>query len=239
MAMIELHYWPTSNGHKITMACEEMALPYEIHPVNIGKGEQFKPSFIAISPNNRMPAIVDRDPIGGGAPLSIFESGAILVYLAEKSGKFMPKDVRGRYDVMQWLFWQVGGLGPMAGQKGHFLNSAPEKIPYAIDRYTKETDRLIGVLDRRLQDREFLCGAYTIADMASYPWTFSQFKRDPSVLDNFHNVSRWVAAIGARPATVAAYQKGEPLTAQQVSDDERKRNLYGQTAASTASRIGG
>ena len=235
--MIELHYWPTSNGQKISMALEEMGLAYEIHAINIGKGDQFKPSFIAISPNNRIPAIVDRDPPDGGPPITIFESGAILVYLAEKTGRFMPKDVRGRCDVMQWLFWQVGGLGPMAGQKGHFLHSAPEPIPYAIDRYTKETDRLIGVLDRRLQGRDFICGDYSIADMASYPWVFSQQKRDPGVLANFANVQRWVDAIKARPATVAAYAKGEPLTAQPVSDEERKRNLYGQTAANTAARI--
>ena len=237
--MIELHYWPTSNGHKITMALEEMGLPYEIHPVNIGKGEQFKPAFLAISPNNRMPAIIDRDPPGGGAPVSVFESGAILIYLAEKCGKFMPKNLRGRFNVMQWLFWQVGGLGPMAGQKGHFLHSAPEPIPYAIDRYTKETDRLIGVLDRQLAGRDFICGNYTIADMASYPWTFSQWKRDPKILDNFANVKRWIDAIGARPATKTAYAKGEPLTAQQASEEERRRNLYGQTAASVAAKTGG
>jgi GST-like protein len=236
--MIELHYWPTSNGQKISMALEEMGLPYEIHAVNIGKGEQFKPEFIAISPNNRIPAIIDRDPPGGGPAISIFESGAILVYLAEKTGKFMPADVRGRSEVMQWLFWQVGGLGPMAGQKGHFLHSAPEPIPYAIDRYTKEVDRLLGVMDRRLQGRDFLCGAYSIADMACYGWVFSQQKRDPKVLDTFANVKRWVEAIKARPATIAAYAKGEPLLANPVSDEERKKNLYGQTAANVAQRIG-
>ena len=236
--MIELHYWPTSNGHKITMALEEMGLPYEIHPVNIGKGDQFKPSFLAISPNNRMPAIVDRAPADGGAPIPIFESGAILVYLAEKTGKFLPADPRGRYDVLQWLFWQVGGLGPMAGQKGHFLHAAPEKVPYAIERYSKETDRLLGVLDRRLADRAFICGAYSIADMACYPWTLSSQKRDASVLDAFAHVRRWVEAIGARPATKTAYAKGDPLQAQQASDEERKRNLFGQTAANTGARAG-
>lgn len=235
--MIELHYWPTSNGQKISMALEEMGLPYEVYAINIGKGDQFKPSFIALSPNNRIPAIVDRDPTGGGAPIAIFESGAILVYLAEKTGKFMPKDIRGRSEVMQWLFWQVGGLGPMAGQKGHFLNSAPEPIPYAIDRYTKETDRLLGVLDRRLEGRAFICGDYSIADMASYGWVFSQQKRDPKVLDQFANARRWVDAIKARPATIAAYARGEPLMANPVSDEERKRNLYGQTAANIAARI--
>jgi len=236
--MIELHYWPTSNGQKISMALEEMGLPYEIHPVNIGKGEQFRPEFIAISPNNRIPAIVDRDPPGGGAPIAIFESGAILVYLAEKTGKFMPGDLRGRSEVLQWVFWQVGGLGPMAGQKGHFLHSAPEPIPYAIDRYTKETDRLLGVLDRRLEGRDVICGDYSIADMACYGWVFSQQRREPTVLANFPNARRWVEAIKARPATVAAYAKGEPLTAQPVTEEERKRNLYGQTAANIAARIG-
>ena len=235
--MIELHYWPTSNGQKISMALEEMGLPYEIHPVNIAKGEQFKPEFIAISPNNRIPAIVDRDPPGGGAPIAIFESGAILVYLAEKTGTFMPRDLRGRSEVLQWVFWQVGGLGPMAGQKGHFLHSAPEPIPYAIDRYTKETDRLLGVLDRRLEGRDFICGGYSIADMACYGWVFSQQRREPAILANFPNARRWVEAIKARPATVAAYAKGEPLTAQPVSEEERQRNLYGQTAANTAARI--
>ena len=167
------------------------------------------------------------------------ESGAILVYLAEKCGKFLPTDVRGRAEVMQWLFWQVGGLGPMAGQKGHFLNSAPEPIPYAIDRYTKETDRLLGVLDRRLAGRDFICGDYSIADMASYPWAYSQQKRDPSVLANFTNAQRWVEAIQARPATVTAYAKGEPLLANPASDEERQKNMYGQTAANIAARIGG
>ena len=216
--MIELHYWPTSNGHKITMALEEMGLPYEIHPVNIGKGEQFRPAFIAISPNNRMPAIIDRAPADGGGPLPIFESGAILIYLAEKCGKFLPADLRGRADVLQWLFWQVGGLGPMAGQKGHFLHSAPEPVPYAIDRYTREVDRLFGVLDRRLADREFVCGAYSIADFAIYPWTVSALKRDATVL--------------------AAFANGDPLQAQQATDEERERNLYSQTAASVADRVG-
>ena len=235
--MIELHYWPTWNGHKISMALEEMQLPYEIHPVNIGKGEQFKPAFLAISPNNRIPAIVDRDPPGGGAPMSIFESGAILLYLAEKTSKFMPADLRGRSEVLQWVFWQVGGLGPMGGQKSHFLQSAPEPIPYAIDRYTKETDRLLGVLDRRLAGRDFICGDYSIADMACYSGVFSQQRREPTILAHFPNARRWVDAIKARPATVAAYAKGEPLTAQPVSEEERKRNLYGQTAANTAGRM--
>jgi GST-like protein len=167
--MITLYYWPTPNGHKITIFLEEAGVPYRIFPVNIGEGEQFRPEFLAISPNNRMPAIVDDAPEDGGEPLSVFESGAILVYLAEKTGKFLPEDTRGRIRVLEWLFWQVGGLGPMAGQNHHFGRYAPQKIPYAIDRYVKETNRLYGVLDRQLAREPFLAGEYSIADMAAYP----------------------------------------------------------------------
>ena len=156
--MIDLHYWPTPNGHKVTLFLEETGTPYTLIPVNIGAGEQFKPEFLRISPNNRMPAIVDQAPAGGGAPVSVFESGAILVYLAEKTGKYLPKDLRGRFEVLQWLFWQMGGLGPMAGQNHHFTQYAPEKLPYAIDRYVNETARLYAVLDKRLADREFVAG---------------------------------------------------------------------------------
>jgi len=166
---IELHYWPTPNGHKITIMLEECGLAYEIKPVNIGRGDQFKPEFLAIAPNNRMPAIVD--PNGpGGKPISVFESGAILQYLGRKTGKFYPTDERHRVDVEQWLFWQMGGLGPMAGQAHHFRNYAPEKITYGIDRYTNEVNRLYGVMDTQLRDRPYLAGEYSIADMASYPW---------------------------------------------------------------------
>ena len=169
--MIELHYWPTPNGHKVTMMLEEVGLDYQIRPVNIGAGEQFRPEFLAIAPNNRMPAAVDHDPVGGGEPVSVFESGAILMYLAEKSGRFSGDDLRSRVSVMEWLFWQVGGLGPMAGQNHHFNHYAPEKLPYAIDRYVRETNRLYGVMDRRLEAQAFLAGEdYSIADMASYPW---------------------------------------------------------------------
>jgi GST-like protein len=237
--MIELHYWPTSNGHKITICLEEMGLSYEIHPVNIGKGDQFKPEFIALSPNNRMPAIVDRMPADGGAPLSIFESGAILVYLAEKTGQFMPSTSRGKAEVLSWVFWQVGGLGPMAGQKHHFVQHSGDKIAYAIERYSKEVDRLIGVLDRRLAGRDFVCGTYSIADMAIYPWINSTYQREPEVLAAFPQVQRWSEAIRARPAVVAAYAKGEVLRAQPVDEEERKRFLYGQTAASVAERVKG
>ena len=169
--MIELYYWPTPNGHKITMFLEEAELRYRIHPVDISAGDQFKPVFLAFSPNNRMPAIIDPSPADGGEPISVFESGAILTYLAEKTGRFLPADVRGRKTVMEWLFWQMGGLGPMAGQNHHFGIYAPEKIPYAINRYVNETNRLYGVLDRRLKGCEFITGSdYTIADMAAYPW---------------------------------------------------------------------
>jgi GST-like protein len=235
--MIELHYWPTSNGHKISICLEEMGLPYEIHAVNIGKGDQFKPEFIAISPNNRIPAILDRAPPDGGAPLPVFESGAILTYLAEKTGRFLPKDIRGRADVLSWVFWQVGGLGPMLGQKNHFLHSAPEPIPYAIDRYSKEADRLFGVLDRRLENRPFVCGDYSIADMAIFPWTYSTNRREPQALAAFANVRRWFEAVSSRPAVQAAYAKGEPLSAQPVDEAERRRALYGQTAANVAERL--
>ena len=223
--MIDLHYWPTPNGHKITMFLEEAGLPYTIHRVDIGKGDQFKPEFLAIAPNNRMPAIVDHAPTDGGKPISIFESGAILQYLAEKTGKFMPKDIRGRFEVMQWLFWQMGGLGPMAGQNHHFNIYAPEKIPYAMERYTKETNRLYGVLNTRLADREFMAGDYSIADMASYPWVVP-WERQGQKLEDFPHVKRWLNAIAARPAVVKAYAVAEskPMT------DDDKKVLFGQTA---------
>ena len=165
--MINLYYWTTPNGHKVTIFLEETGLPYRIIPVDIGKGDQFKPQFLAIAPNNRIPAIIDTAPADGGTALSVFESGAILQYLAEKTGQFLPADIRRRAEVMQWLFWQMGGLGPMAGQNHHFVQYAPERIPYAVTRYVKETNRLYGVLDKRLADREFVAGAYSIADMAA------------------------------------------------------------------------
>ena len=197
--MIDLHYWTTPNGHKITMFLEETGLPYKLIPVNIGKGEQFKADFLAISPNNRIPAMLDHDPPGGGAPIPVFESGAMLVYLAEKTGKFLPKEPRARADVMQWLFWQMGGLGPMAGQNHHFRNYAQEKIKYAIDRYVNETNRLYGVLNKRLADREFIAGEYSIADIATYPWV-SRHEWHKVDLNDFAHVKRWFDAISARPA---------------------------------------
>ena len=188
--MIDLYYWTTPNGHKITIFLEETGLKYLIVPVNISVGDQFKPEFLAISPNNRMPAIIDHDPAGGGKPISVFESGAILLYLAEKTGKFLPRDLRGRYEVIQWVFWQMGGLGPMAGQNSHFSAYAPEKIPYAIERYVKETNRLYGVLDKRLADRAFMAGDYSIADMATYPWIVPH-ERHGQKLENFPRLKRW------------------------------------------------
>jgi GSH-dependent disulfide-bond oxidoreductase len=228
--MIDLYYWPTPNGHKITVFLEETGLPYRLIPVNIGRGEQFQPGFLEISPNNRMPAIVDHAPTGGGASVSLFESGAILLYLAEKTGRFLPADLRGRVEVLQWLFWQMGGLGPMAGQTHHFLHYAPARIDYAADRYVKETSRLYAVLDKRLADREFVAGAYSIADMASYPWIVPHQRQDQD-LDAFPNLKRWFDAIRARPAVERAYEKGKAISAQPVVDDEAKKYLFGQSAA--------
>ena len=203
--MIDLHYWTTPNGHKISLFLEEAGLAYKIFPVNIGNNEQFKPEFLEIAPNNRIPAIVDHEPADGSGPLSLFESGAILLYLAEKTGKFIPKDLRGREEVLQWLFWQMGGLGPMAGQNHHFNRFAKEKIPYAIKRYVDETARLYGVLDKRLSDREFVAGReYSIADMAIYPWIVSHTFQEQN-LDDFPNLKRWFNAIAAREGTQRAY----------------------------------
>ena len=232
--MITLYYWPTPNGHKITIFLEEAGVPYRISPVNIGEGEQFLPEFLAISPNNRMPAIVDDAPEDGGEPLSVFESGAILVYLAEKTRKFLPEDTRGRIRVLEWLFWQVGGLGPMAGQNHHFGRYAPQKIPYAIDRYVKETNRLYGVLDRQLAREPFLAGEYSIADMAAYPWIAPHEEQGQNLKD-FPNVERWFEAIAARPAVPRAYAAGAHWQRERSGfTDEERRILFGQTAASVA-----
>lgn len=228
--MIDLYYWPTPNGHKITIFLEETGTPYRIVPINIGRGEQFQPDFLKIAPNNRMPAIVDTEPGDGREPISVFESGAILVYLAAKTGKFLPRDTRAWVQVLEWLFWQVGGLGPMAGQAHHFLRYAPEKIPYAIDRYVKETSRLYAVLDKRLADHEFVAGNYSIADMAAYPWTVSH-ERQQQNLDDFPNLKRWFETIRARPAVVRAYEKGKQVSIQPVVDDEARKFLFGQSAA--------
>ncbi len=214
--MIDLYFWPTPNGHKITLMLEEAGMDYTIHPVNITTGEQMAPSFIALSPNNRMPAIVDHDPAdgnqpGGGGPLSVFESGAILLYLAKKAKTFAGETLRERVAVKEWLFWQVGGLGPMVGQMAHFTRYAPEPIPYGIKRYTDETLRLLGVLDRRLASNAYLAGTfYSVADMASYPWVRA-IGGMTAMLTDFAHVTRWKDAIDARPATVRAYDKGNAV----------------------------
>lgn len=202
--MIDLYYWATPNGHKITIFMEEAGLPYNLKPVDINKGQQFAPEFLAIAPNNRIPAIVDHAPADGGAPLPVFESGAILLYLAEKTGHFLPSDPRVRIEVLQWLFWQMGGLGPMAGQNHHFRLFAPEKIPYAIRRYETETSRLYGVLNKRLADREFIAGSYSIADIACYPWIVP-YERQGQKIEEFPHLARWLQAICGRPAVTRAY----------------------------------
>ncbi len=227
--MIDLYYWTTPNGHKVSMALEEMGVPYVLHGIDIGKGEQFAPAFLAISPNNRIPAIVDHEPAGGGAPLSVFESGAILLYLAEKTGTLLPRDPRGRVSALEWLFWQVGGLGPMAGQNHHFKTYAKERLPYAIDRYVNETNRLYGVLDRRLDGRDFLAGPYSIADIACYPWVVPH-ERQGQDLDDFPNLQRWFHAIAAMPSTVRAYAKADALNTAPSVDEDSHKILFGQTA---------
>jgi len=223
--MIDLYYWPTPNGHKVTIFLEETGLEYRIVPINIRKGEQFAPEFLKISPNNRMPAIVDTDG-PGGKPFSLFESGAILLYLAEKTGKLMPSETRARYRVIEWLMFQMANVGPMLGQAGHFRNAAPEKIPYAIERYTNESRRLFNVLDRRLAEVPFVAGDYSIADIATYPWVVAALKAQPEQLDSRPNLKRWIDALAARPAVqqgmaVMADQPQKPLT-----EDERSI-LYG------------
>lgn len=229
--MIDLYFWTTPNGYKPLLFLEETGLAHTIVPVNISKGEQFRPEFLAISPNNRMPAIVDHAPAGGGAPVSVFESGAILLYLAEKTGRFVPQDLRGRTETLQWLFWQMAGLGPMAGQNHHFAHYAPEKLPYAIDRYVRETGRLYGVMNKRLATRAYLAGdAYTIADMAAYPWVVPH-KRQSQRLGDFPHLERWFDAIRARPATLRAYERGKAINSVPTVSEESKALLFGQSAA--------
>ncbi len=228
--MIEFYYWPTPNGHKITIFLEEAALEYRIVPVDISAGEQFKPEFLSFSPNNRMPAIIDLNPVDGGEPISVFESGAILLYLSEKTGQFLPADLRQRKTVTEWLFWQMGGLGPMAGQNHHFTQYAPEKIPYAIDRYVRETNRLYGVLDRRLAERNYLADEYSIADMACYPWIVP-YERQQQNLEDFPNLQRWFKSIQSRPAVIRAYEQAQPWSNRTTVNEESKKILFGQTAA--------
>ena len=230
MIMIELYYWPTPNGHKITLFLEEAGLAYRIRPVNLGRGEQFDPAFLAISPNNRMPAIVDLEPADGGAPISLFESGAILLYLAEKTGKFLAKDLRGRCETLQWLFWQVGGLGPMAGQNHHFQKYAREPSAYALERYVNETGRLYAVLNKRLADREFVAGPYSIADMASYPWIVPHEAQSQNLAD-FPHLKRWFADISERPATKRAYARAKEIDQPPVAEEESRKFLFSQSAS--------
>ncbi len=234
--MIDVHYWTTPNGHKVTIFLEETGLQYKIIPVNIGKGEQFKAEFLAVAPNNRIPAIVDHNPPDGGKPISVFESGAILVYLAEKTGKFGGKDLRARTKTNQWLFWQMGGLGPMAGQNNHFSAYAPEKIPYAIDRYRNEVNRLFGVMNKRLADRDYLAGDYSIADMASYPWVVP-WERQGQIIADFPHLKRWLEAIAARDAVKRAYAIVKDVNpgAGGIRTAEERAILFGQTAKSVES----
>ena len=228
--MIDLYYWPTPNGHKITLLLEETGTPYALKPINIGKGEQFAPDFLAFSPNNRMPAIVDRAPLDGGDPVTVFESGAILLYLAEKTGRFGGATPRERVQVTEWLMWQMGGLGPMLGQNHHFTRYAPERIEYAVNRYVNETNRLYGVLDRRLKGREFLAGDYSIADMACYPWILPEAQGQN--IDDFPELKRWREAIRERPATQAAYARAKEVRPDNAAmSEDAKKVLFGQTAS--------
>lgn len=224
---IDVYYWPTPNGWKVTILLEELGVPYNVIPLNIGKGEQFKPEFLKISPNNRMPAIVDYEPPGGGGPLTLFESGAILEYLAEKHGKFLPKDTHGKYEVLQWLYWQMGGLGPMSGQCNHFRHYAADKIAYGINRYTDEVNRLYGVMNIRLADREYLAGDYSIADMASWPWVVP-YERMGQDLNEFPHMKRWFETMKARPGVERGYAVGNEL--RQEMSEEAKKVLFGQRA---------
>ncbi len=219
--MIDLYYWTTPNGHKITLFLEEVGAPYTLIPVDLGKGQQFAPEFLAIAPNNRIPAIIDREPEDGGEAISVFESGAILLYLAEKFARFLPQELRAQVQAKEWLFWQVAGLGPMAGQNHHFTRYAPEKVPYAIDRYVRETARLYGVLDRQLAKAEFIAGEYSIADMACYPWIVPHETQGQRLAD-FPHLKRWFEAIAERPATRRAYERARQVAAAAVNEEPRK-----------------
>lgn len=228
--MIDLYYWTTPNGHKITMYLEEAALEYDIKPINISKGEQFTPEFLKIAPNNRIPAIIDHAPQGGGEPIAVFESGAILLYLADKTKQFIPHDLRGRNECIQWLFWQMGGLGPMAGQNHHFIQYAPEKLQYAIDRYVNETSRLYGVLNKHLSDgRDYICGDYSIADMAVYPWVVPH-ERQRQDMNHFHALNQWFERINVRLATRKAYDLAKVINNAPTVDEKSKSILFGQNA---------
>jgi GST-like protein len=228
--MIDLYTWSTPNGRKASIMLEECGLPYEVRYVNIGRGDQFKPEFLAISPNNRMPAIIDRDG-PGGEPISVFESGAILQYLGRKTGQFYPQEERARVEVEQWLFWQMGGLGPMAGQAHHFRQYAPEEVPYAVERYTNEVNRLYGVMDTRLKDRDYLAGDYSIADMAAYPWV-RPYKRQGQELSEFAHLEAWYQRLHDRPAVARGIAVGqeERKKFDLSKDKEAQAVLFGQRA---------
>jgi GST-like protein len=228
--MIDLYYWTTPNGHKITIFLEESKLPYKIHPVNIGKGEQFNPEFLKIAPNNRIPAIIDSEPSDNKGPLSLFESGAILWYLAEKTKQFVPQTPRGKAEVSEWLFWQMAGLGPMAGQNHHFNIYAPEKIPYAQERYLKETNRLYGVLNKQLEGKDWVAaGEYSIADMAIYPWIVP-WELQGQKMSDFPHLKRWFEKMANRPAVKKAYEIADTINVNKPMSDEAKKVLFGQTA---------
>lgn len=229
--MIDLYYWPTPNGHKVTLFLHEAQLPYQMRAVNIAKGEQFEPDFLNIAPNNRIPAIVDRAPADGGEPISVFESGAILLYLADKTGQFVPVASRARVQCLEWLFWQMGGLGPMAGQNHHFVQYAPERIAYAMDRYVNETARLYGVLNKHLSDgRNYVVDdQYTIADMAIYPWIVPHVRQQQSLAD-FPALASWFERVAARAATQAAYEVGQTVSTRPTVDEQSRRILFGQNA---------
>ena len=227
--VIDLYYWTTPNGHKITLFLEEAGIPYRLHPININTGEQFTPEFLAISPNNRIPAIVDAHPNFGDQPISIFESGAILEYLADKTGLFLPKAGSARYATLEWLYWQMGGLGPMAGQNHHFAIYAPEKIPYAISRYVNETNRLYGVLNKQLEGKEYITGQYSIADMAAFPWV-KPYQQQGQNLEDFPHLAAWFERISSRPAVVRAYAKAEAVNSGTAVTESGKALLFGQKA---------
>ena len=226
--MIDLYYWPTPNGLKITVLLREIGLVYRLYPINIGKGDQFDPEFLSVSPNNRIPAIVDHEPEGGGDSISVFESGAILLYLAEKYDQFLPTDQRLRVQAIEWLMWQMGGLGPMLGQNHHFNRYAPEDVPYAIKRYSDETLRLYAVLNRRLIDRDYIAGSYSIADIAVYPWV-NRYEWHKTDIDRFPEVKRWYQSIGERPGVVRAYDEAQTINVGNIASDESRKVLFGQT----------
>lgn len=230
---LDLYYWPTPNGCKVTIMLHELGVPYNLHAVNIAAGEQFAPSFVKISPNRRMPALVDREPADDGAPVELFESGAILMYLGEKYGRFWPQTVRQKYEVTKWLMWQMGGLGPMCGQAHHFRQYTNEPVPYAIERYTNEVNRLYGVLDTRLADREFIAGDYSIADMACWPW-IKPYKGQGQILEDFPNLKRWFLMINERPGARDGWRVGRDwLQGGPVVTEESKSILFGQRHKNT------